>query len=86
MNVYIYIITTGSSDIHLSSFLARTMPRKVSYGLDFDEDYDEYDDYDYYDNDFDVEEKGRELLSLTTFHFSIFHNSFYIFFFLNLAI
>ncbi|XP_022976107.1 HBS1-like protein isoform X4 [Cucurbita maxima] len=35
------------------------MPRKVSYGLDFDEDYDEYDDYDYYDNDFDVEEKEK---------------------------
>ncbi|XP_008466325.2 uncharacterized protein LOC103503765 isoform X7 [Cucumis melo] len=35
------------------------MPRKVSHGLDYDDDYDDYDDYDYYDNDFDVEEKGK---------------------------
>ncbi|XP_038898329.1 HBS1-like protein isoform X3 [Benincasa hispida] len=36
------------------------MPRKVSHGLDYDEDYDEYDDYDYYDNDYYVEEKVTE--------------------------
>ncbi|XP_022131690.1 HBS1-like protein isoform X3 [Momordica charantia] len=35
------------------------MPRKVSHGLDYDEDYDDYEDYDYYDNDFEVEEKGK---------------------------
>lgn len=23
------------------------MPRKISYGLDYDDDYDTYDDYDY---------------------------------------
>lgn len=53
----------------ISSFLARTMPRKVSHGLDYDDDYDEYDDYDYYDNDYDVEEKGKKLLALITFYF-----------------
>ncbi|KAI7998004.1 HBS1-like protein [Camellia lanceoleosa] len=31
----------------------RTMPRKVNYGIDYDEDYDVYEDYDY---DFDVQE------------------------------
>lgn len=50
------------------------MPRKVSHGLDYDEDYDEYDDYDYYDNDFDAEEKGNKLIALVTFNFIIFHN------------
>lgn len=50
------------------------MPRKVSHGLDYDDDYDDYDDYDYYDNDFDVEEKGKKVLSLITFKFVIFHN------------
>ncbi|GLT85152.1 hypothetical protein SLE2022_033490 [Rubroshorea leprosula] len=31
------------------------MPRKVSYGVDYDEGYDDYDEYDY-DYDYDVEE------------------------------
>ncbi|XP_019055580.1 PREDICTED: elongation factor 1-alpha isoform X2 [Nelumbo nucifera] len=38
------------------------MPRKVNYGLDYDEDYDMYDDYDYdYDHDSDVERDGGML-------------------------
>ncbi|XP_011652519.1 HBS1-like protein isoform X5 [Cucumis sativus] len=41
------------------------MPRKVSHGLDYDDDYDDYDDYDYYDNDFDVEEKATEKIPVT---------------------
>ncbi|KAJ7968820.1 Elongation factor 1-alpha [Quillaja saponaria] len=32
------------------------MPRKISYGLDYDEDYDDYDDYDY---NIDIEENGE---------------------------
>ncbi|XP_059460013.1 uncharacterized protein LOC132189330 isoform X4 [Corylus avellana] len=36
------------------------MPRKVSYGIDYDEDYDDYEDYDYdNDHDFDVEDDGK---------------------------
>lgn len=31
------------------------MPRKVNYGLDYDDDYDDYEDYDY---DVDIEEYG----------------------------
>lgn len=58
--------------IYLYLFLVRIMPRKVSHGLDYDEDYDEYDDYDYYDNDYHVEEKGKKLLALITFHFQYF--------------
>lgn len=41
-------------------FLHRTMPRKVNYGLDYDdEDYDAYEDYDYdHDDDFGIENNG----------------------------
>jgi hypothetical protein len=36
------------------------MPRKVNYGLDYDdEDYDAYEDYDYdHDDDFGIENNG----------------------------
>ncbi|KAG6706276.1 hypothetical protein I3843_07G209500 [Carya illinoinensis] len=34
------------------------MPRKVSYGVDYDEDYYDYEDYDV-DHDLDVEENGK---------------------------
>ncbi|KAK9946779.1 hypothetical protein M0R45_012225 [Rubus argutus] len=39
------------------------MPRKVNYGLDYDdEDYDAYEDYDYdLDDDFGIENNGKEL-------------------------
>lgn len=33
------------------------MPRKVNYGLDYDDDYD--DDYDEYDYGYEVEENGK---------------------------
>jgi len=39
------------------------MPRKVNYGIDYDEDYDTYDDFDEYDDrDYDhaVEESGYD--------------------------
>nr|XP_010918456.1 HBS1-like protein [Elaeis guineensis] len=36
------------------------MPRKVNYGLDYDEDYDAYDDYDDYDYDYGAEGNGYE--------------------------
>lgn len=39
----------------------RTMPRKVNYGLDRDDDYDVYEDYDYaYDEEYepDLDENG----------------------------
>jgi hypothetical protein len=45
-----------------SLLLIRTMPRKISYGVDYDEDYDDYEDYDYdydHDHDFDVEDNGQ---------------------------
>lgn len=46
------------------------MPRKINYGVDYDEeDYDVYDDYDYdYDNDSDAEVDGGFFL----FFFSSF--------------
>ena len=34
----------------------RTMPRKVNYGVDYDEDYDDYEDYNY---DSDVQENCK---------------------------
>ncbi|RRT56963.1 hypothetical protein B296_00037226 [Ensete ventricosum] len=34
----------------------REMPRKVNYGLDYDDDYDTYDDYDDYQYEHEVEE------------------------------
>lgn len=42
------------------------MPRKVNYGLDYDDGYDDYDDYDDYEdyanaNDYGVKEKGLQL-------------------------
>lgn len=40
--------------LYVFSFVG-TMPRKVNYGLDYDDDYDDYDDYDY---DVDMEEYG----------------------------
>ncbi|XP_050159181.1 uncharacterized protein LOC126632753 isoform X3 [Malus sylvestris] len=47
------------ADIHLSQILRKagalctgTMPRKVNYGIDYDDEYDAYEDYDYdYDDD-----------------------------------
>lgn len=33
----------------------RTMPRKVNYGVDYDEDYDDFEEYDY---DYEEEERG----------------------------
>ncbi|KAM5565356.1 elongation factor 1-alpha [Rosa sericea] len=38
------------------------MPRKVNYGLDYDdEDYDAYEDYDYdHDDDLEIENNGKE--------------------------
>lgn len=44
----------------------RNMPRKVNYGLDYDDGYDDYDDYDDYEdyanaNDYGVKEKGLQL-------------------------
>ena len=35
---------------------ARTMPRKVNYGVDYDDDYDDVDEYDY---GYEVEENGE---------------------------
>ncbi|XP_048133788.1 HBS1-like protein isoform X3 [Rhodamnia argentea] len=35
------------------------MPRKVNYGLDYDDDYDDDNDYDDYDIDYDVEDNGN---------------------------
>nr|UUY86291.1 elongation factor 1-alpha [Aglaonema commutatum] len=35
------------------------MPRKVSYGLDCDDEYGDYDDYDDYDYDYDVDDAGK---------------------------
>uniref|UniRef100_A0A2P2LQN7 HBS1-like protein isoform X4 n=1 Tax=Rhizophora mucronata TaxID=61149 RepID=A0A2P2LQN7_RHIMU len=39
------------------------MPRKVNYGLDYDEDYDDYEDYDYdyyYEHDYDANDSAGE--------------------------
>lgn len=33
------------------------MPRKVNYGVDYDDDYDVYDDYDY-DDDSVIKKNG----------------------------
>lgn len=32
------------------------MPRKVNYGVDYDEDYNDYEDYQ---DDYDVDDNGR---------------------------
>ncbi|BBG95403.1 Translation elongation factor EF1A/initiation factor IF2gamma family protein [Prunus dulcis] len=39
-----------------------TMPRKVNYGVDYDDDYDVYDDYDY-DDDSAIKKNGKALES-----------------------
>lgn len=36
------------------------MPRKVNYGLDYDDDYDTYNDYDDYQYEHEVEEDGYD--------------------------
>ena len=46
---------------HVSFSLFRTMPRKVNYGVDYDEEVNDYEGYDYdydYDDD-DVEDNGK---------------------------
>lgn len=41
-----------------------TMPHKVNYGVDYDDDYDVYDDYDYdYDDDSAIKNNGKALES-----------------------
>lgn len=40
-----------------ASSFHRTMPHKVNYGIDYDDDYDAYEDYDY---DYDDDESGIE--------------------------
>jgi elongation factor 1 alpha-like protein len=34
------------------------MPRKINYGVDYEEDYDDYEYYDY-DEDYEVEDNGK---------------------------
>lgn len=49
------------------------MPRKINYGVDYDEeDYDVYDDYDYDDDyDSDAEVDGGFVFSSFDFGFSV---------------
>lgn len=39
------------------------MPRKINYGVDYEEDYDDYEAYDYYDDyddyDHEVKQTGK---------------------------
>ncbi|XP_048133789.1 HBS1-like protein isoform X4 [Rhodamnia argentea] len=39
------------------------MPRKVNYGLDYDDDYDDDNDYDDYDIDYDVEDNAFSVVT-----------------------
>ena len=43
---------------YVSFSLIRTMPRKINYGVDYEEDYDDYEYYDY-DEDYEVEDNGK---------------------------
>ncbi|KAK8641181.1 hypothetical protein V6N13_010606 [Hibiscus sabdariffa] len=46
---------------HSGCLFSLNMPRKVSYGIDYVDDYDDYDDYDYdYEIGYDVEENVKE--------------------------